>query len=162
MSQKQSYAVGRIRTEIISPNLNNPLTNHSHWHILYPLVIVRLNTLISKYGASRELIHFKDVLETHLPYVTEFHGDEHLLKDINHTSHVFRGEIQKFTRYKNKTTSKLQKTRQIQQVANEFSFYYDFSLAQIHLRGTERSEFRKEMENSKIKVFVESAKCLRF
>jgi hypothetical protein len=63
---------------------------------------VRLNTLISKYGASRELIHFKDVLETHLPYVTEFHGDEHLLKDINHTSHVFRGEIQKFLKNKRK------------------------------------------------------------
>jgi len=67
------------------------------------LVIVRLNTLISKHGASRELIHFKDVLETHLPYVTEFHGDEHLLKDISHTSHEFRGAIQKFLKNKRKS-----------------------------------------------------------
>ncbi len=43
--------------------LEDKICQHKEWHILYPLVIIRLNTLISKYGLSRELVHFNDILD---------------------------------------------------------------------------------------------------
>jgi hypothetical protein len=48
---------------------DSPIAKHSEWHVLYPLIIVRLNTLISKYGLSREYVHFQQILETHLPLI---------------------------------------------------------------------------------------------
>ncbi len=63
--------VRKVKNAARAAILENPLTNHSEWHHLYPLVIVRLNTMLSKYGASRELVHFQDVLHTHIPLITD-------------------------------------------------------------------------------------------
>jgi hypothetical protein len=85
--------------------LDNPLTNHSDWSTLYPLVIVRLNSMVSKYGASRELIHFQDILETQLPLITDFKHHDELEKDVNFGHKKFKTIIEKFL--KNKAKSKL-------------------------------------------------------
>ena len=76
--------------------LDNPLTNHTEWCNLFPLVIVRLNSMVSKYGASRELIHFQDILETQLPLITEFKCHEELQKDIEFGAKKFKKIIGKF------------------------------------------------------------------
>jgi dUTPase len=85
--------------------LDNPLTNHSEWHNLYPLVIIRLNTMVSKYGASREVMHFQDILETQLPLITDFQCHDELEKDLNFQADKFRGAIAKFLHNKQKTKS---------------------------------------------------------
>jgi hypothetical protein len=51
--------------------LESKIAAHKEWHTLYPLIIIRLNTAISKYGLSRELIHFNDTLDKHLPIITD-------------------------------------------------------------------------------------------
>jgi hypothetical protein len=85
--------------------MENPLTHHAQWCNLYPLVIVRLNSMVSKYGASRELIHFQDVLETQLPLITTFKHHNELEQDIRYGSKTFKKIIEKFV--KNKAKSKL-------------------------------------------------------
>jgi hypothetical protein len=84
---------------------DSPIAKHTEWHVLYPLIIVRLNTLVSKYGLSREYVHFQEVLETHLPLIIDIKLDHDIEDDLTQTSHKFRGAIQKFL--KNKKKAKL-------------------------------------------------------
>ena len=86
--------------------IDNPITNHTEWSKLYPLVIIRLNSLVTKYGASREMIHFQDVLETHLPLIVDIQYHEELEKDLNFTANKFRSEIEKFLHNKQKSKEK--------------------------------------------------------
>jgi hypothetical protein len=81
---------------------DSPIAKHTEWHVLYPLIIVRLNTLISKYGLSREYVHFQQILETHLPLIIDIKMDQELEDDLTQTSHKFRSAIQKFSRIKRK------------------------------------------------------------
>ena len=81
------------------------IAKHSEWHILYPLVIIRLNTLISKYGLSKEYVHFQQISDSHLPLILDIKLDEEIESNLSQTSHKFRGAIQKFL--KNKEKSKL-------------------------------------------------------
>jgi dUTPase len=84
---------------------DSPIAKHTEWHVLYPLIIVRLNTLVSKYGLSREYVHFQQILETHLPLIIDIKLDQDIEDDLTQTSHKFRGAIQKFL--KNKKKAKL-------------------------------------------------------
>ena len=84
---------------------DSPIAKHTEWHVLYPLIIVRINTLISKYGLSREYVHFQQILETHLPLIIDIKLDQDIEDDLTQTSHKFRGAIQKFL--KNKKKAKL-------------------------------------------------------
>jgi hypothetical protein len=61
--------------------------------------------MVSKYGASRELIHFQDILETQLPLITDFKHHDELEKDVNFGHKKFTTIIGKFL--KNKAKSKL-------------------------------------------------------
>jgi hypothetical protein len=85
--------------------MDNPLLKHTEWHCLYPLVLVRLNSLTSKYGLSREYAHFKEINENHLPLITEVNIHEDLQQDLDHTAYNFRGAIQKFMKNKGKSKS---------------------------------------------------------
>jgi hypothetical protein len=84
---------------------DSPIAKHTEWHVLYPLIIVRLNTLVSKYGLSREYVHFQQILETHLPLIIDIKLNQEIEDDLTQTSHKFRGAIQKFL--KNKKKAKL-------------------------------------------------------
>ncbi len=84
---------------------DSPIAKHTEWHVLYPLIIVCLNTLISKYGLCREYVHFQQILETHLPLIIEIKLDQDIEEDRTQTSHKFRSAIQKFL--KNKKKAKL-------------------------------------------------------
>ena len=81
----------------------NPIMSHRNWHQLYPLVIIRLNTLISKYGASRELIHFQNVLHTHIPLITDIKFDAELEAELNVTARKLKSKIEKFLKNKHKS-----------------------------------------------------------
>ena len=81
---------------------DNPIAKHPEWHTLYPLIIVRLNTLISKHNLSREYIHFQDISDSHLPLIVNVKLDPVLEENLTQTAHKFRGAIQKFLKNKQK------------------------------------------------------------
>ena len=56
--------------------------------------------MISKYGLSREMVHFQDTLDTHLPLITS--SDDHLLinDQLDTLSTKFKEKIGKFLQHK--------------------------------------------------------------
>jgi hypothetical protein len=95
--QRGNTVEGRVRKFLNTARAaisESPIAKHTEWHALYPLIIVRLNTLISKYGLSREYVHFQQILDTHLPLIIDMKLDKELEEDLTQTSHKFRGAIQ--------------------------------------------------------------------
>jgi dUTPase len=82
---------------------DNPICTHREWHILYPLVIIRLNTMISKYGLSRELVHFQQTNETHLPLITSLEDHSIFSEHLDYLSKTFQKNIGAFLRNKQKS-----------------------------------------------------------
>jgi dUTPase len=82
----------------------NPICNHRDWDTLYPLVIIRLNSMISKYGLSRELVHFQNTLETHLPTIIDTSSTDVLSDQLDELSKNFYKKVSKFLH--NKKTAK--------------------------------------------------------
>jgi dUTPase len=82
--------------------LSNPIFTHKAWHILYPLCIIRLNTMISKYGFSREYIHYKEINDTHLPLIIDTKLENEIEHDLDQLAHDFKGKLKKFLRNKDK------------------------------------------------------------
>ena len=118
-SQKQNAVESQVRkfkNAYRSALLNNPIFSHREWHVIYPLVVIRLNTLISKYGLSREYVHFKDVLDTHLPLITEIPLTGELESDLDQLSHTFRAKVAKFLRNK-------EKSKQTYKPGKKYNFY---------------------------------------
>jgi hypothetical protein len=59
-------------------------------------VIIRLNTIISKYGLSPELVHFSNVLDTHLPVITDISLHTAFDSELDLLSFDFKNKINKF------------------------------------------------------------------
>jgi hypothetical protein len=78
--------------------LNNNIFKSKDWNIIYPLVVIRFNTMITKYGISRELAHFQDELNSHLPIIVDMNLANKLYPDLNKLSKNFRAKISKFLR----------------------------------------------------------------
>jgi hypothetical protein len=102
---------------------DSAIAKHEEWHILYPLIIIRLNTLISKYGLSREYVHFQHTLDTHLPLILDINLDDGWQDNLNQTSHRFRGAIQKFLKNKREKKSQYPDKKT-----------YDFTLHELVMR----------------------------
>jgi hypothetical protein len=102
---------------------------HREWHQLYPLVLVRLNTLISKYGLSREYVHFQDMNETHLPLIVDINLHPDLQSDLDHTAHRFRGAIQKFLNNKEKSKKHYPKGKEHNFILHELVMRKDYTPA---------------------------------
>jgi hypothetical protein len=85
--------------------LEDKICQHKEWHILYPLVIIRLNTLISKYGLSRELVHFNDILDNHLPIITESETHLPISEQLDEVPRNFKAKLSKFLHNKEKSKS---------------------------------------------------------
>ena len=63
-TQKENTVEGHVRmfkNSYCSALTESSIFKHSDWDLLYPLVLIRLNTMITKYGMSREIIQFGDV-----------------------------------------------------------------------------------------------------
>ena len=73
-TQKENTVEGHVRMFInsyCSTLTESSIFKHHDWDLLYPLVLIRLNTMITKYGMSREIMQFEDVTEHNLPIVTD-------------------------------------------------------------------------------------------
>ena len=101
--------VRKFQNAYRSALLSSEIFKHKEWHQLYPLVIIRLNTLISKYGLSREMIHFQNVLDNHLPLITEPSTYPDLDHALNETAFKFRSKLMKFLQNKQKAREKYKK-----------------------------------------------------
>ena len=69
---------------------------HRDWDLLYPLVLIRLNTMITKYGMSRKVIQFGDVTEHNLPIVTDSVLYEPLEEELDEISKLFKARVGRF------------------------------------------------------------------
>jgi transposase InsO family protein len=97
--------VRRIKNAFRSAITSNPIFTHREWHILYPLVIIRLNTLISKYGISREMVHYMAINENHLPLIVDIKLDSEIEDDLDALAYKFQGKLRKYLRNKRKSKS---------------------------------------------------------
>jgi hypothetical protein len=93
--------------------LENNIFKIPQWDALYPIVICRINSLISKYGMSRESVHFGTVVESSLPLITDSELFNPLEEDLKQLSDRFRDKIGKFLMRKkrNKDLYKIGKTK---------------------------------------------------
>jgi hypothetical protein len=104
-TQKQNYVEAQVRKlkNLFRAITNNPVFSHKEWHILYPLVIIRFNTLITKYGLTRELVHYASMNDNHLPLIVDTQLDTDLQQDLDQMSYQLQGKIKKFLRNKVKS-----------------------------------------------------------
>jgi hypothetical protein len=59
--------------------------------------------MISKYGFSKEYIHYKEINDTHLPLIIDTKLDNEIEHDLDQLAHDFKGKLKKFLRNKNKS-----------------------------------------------------------
>jgi len=91
--------------------IDNPIINSAHWHILYPVVIIRLNAMITKYGFSREYIHYQNTLDTHLPIITTVNCTQELKNSFSEMAYKFNSKVKKFLNNKRKSKEQYKKTK---------------------------------------------------
>jgi hypothetical protein len=96
--------------------LENNIFKIPQWDKLYPIVICRINALISKYGMSRESVHFGTIVESSLPLITDCEIFNPLEDDLKTLSDRFRDKIGRFL-MKRKRDKKLYK------IGKERKFY---------------------------------------
>ena len=79
--QRQNSVEGQVRTfkNIYRGTLmESAIFKHSEWDILYPLIVCRINSLIGKYGISREDLQFGMTSLNNLPIITDEIGRAHV------------------------------------------------------------------------------------
>ena len=83
------------------------------WESLYPIVICRINSMISKYGMSREAVHYGTIVESSLPLITDCELFSPLEDDLVTLTNRFRDKIGRFLMKKkrNKTLYKIGKAK---------------------------------------------------
>jgi hypothetical protein len=86
------------------------------WDVLYPLVICRINALISKYGMSRESVHFGTIVESSLPLITDCELFSPLEDDLKQLSDRFRDKIGKFLMRK-------KRKKELYKIGKQWKFY---------------------------------------
>jgi dUTPase len=105
-SQHENYVeshVRKLKNALRSTLRDSSILQHSHWDQLYPLVIVRLNTIISKYGLSPELVHFANILDSHLPLITDISLYSDIEPDLDQITKDFKQKIKKYLNSKDKS-----------------------------------------------------------
>jgi hypothetical protein len=71
---RQNYMESQVRifkNAYRAAIINSPVFCTKDWDFLYPLVVCRINSMISKYGMSCEAVHYSHVIESNLPIITD-------------------------------------------------------------------------------------------
>ena len=98
-TQRSNYVEGQVRNfknMYRGAFLENPIFKHRDWDFLYPLVVTRINSLVSKYGVSREELHFGHSSMSNIPLITDSILFEPLENDIEEISKHFKSRIGHF------------------------------------------------------------------
>jgi hypothetical protein len=86
------------------------------WDILYPLVVCRINSMISKYGMSREAIHYGDIVESSLPLITDRKIFGPLEDDLDRAASLFKERMGRFMQ-------KRKRNKEYYKVGKKYNFY---------------------------------------
>jgi hypothetical protein len=113
-TQRQNYVESQIRifkNAYRAAIVDSPVFKTKDWDSLYPLVVCRINSMISKYGMSREAVHYGQVVESSLPLITDTSVFGTLEEDLEKASNLFRERMGRFMQRKlrNKTHYKIGK-----------------------------------------------------
>jgi hypothetical protein len=98
-TQRQNTVEASVRTfknAYRAAILESTVFKSRDWTELYPLVICRINAMISKYGMSRESCHFGQIVESHLPIITDTKHFKPLEDDLENISKEFKKRMGKF------------------------------------------------------------------
>ena len=118
-TQKQNYVESQIRTfknAYRAALLENEVFKTRDWDVLYPLVVCRINAMISKYGLSRETVHYGYTVESSLPIITDVEALMPLEEDLEKTSKMFRDKIARFM-------SKRSKNKEYYKIGKKYKYY---------------------------------------
>ena len=97
--QKQNSVESQVRifkNAYRAAILDNEVFKTKDWDILYPLVVCRINAMITKYGMSRETVHYGYAVESSLPLITDATLFEPLEEDLKETADRFRERMGRF------------------------------------------------------------------
>ena len=97
--QRQNSVEGQVRTfkNIYRGTLmESAIFRHSEWDILYPLIVCRINSLIGKYGISREDLQFGMTSLNNLPIITDAILYEPLEHELDEFCKKFKSRLGKF------------------------------------------------------------------
>ena len=97
--QKQNSVESQVRTfknAYRAAILDNAVFKTKDWDVLYPLVVCRINAMITKYGMSRETVHYGYAVESSLPLITDTALFEPLEEDLKETADRFRERMGRF------------------------------------------------------------------
>jgi hypothetical protein len=128
-TQRQNYVESQVRTfknAYRAAIMDNALFKCKDWDILYPIVICRINSMISKYGMSREAVHYGSIVESSLPLITDSNIFEPLENDLEKASNLFKERMGRFMqkRKRNKIYYKVGKKHNF--YINELVMYKNF------------------------------------
>ena len=115
----RSYVESQIRTfknAYRAALLENEVFKTRDWDVLYPLVVCRINAMISKYRLSRETVHYGYTVESSLPIITDVEALMPLEEDLEKTSKMFRDKIARFM-------SKRSKNKEYYKIGKKYKYY---------------------------------------
>jgi hypothetical protein len=75
--------------------------------------------MITKYGLSRENIHFQDVLENQLPIITDISVNHKIDSDLDEVAKNFRSKLLKFLHNKQKSKQSYKKGKNFNFLVHE-------------------------------------------
>ena len=97
--QKQNSVESQVRifkNAYRAAILDNEVFKTKDWDVLYPLVVCRINAMITKYGMSRETVHYGYAVESSLPLITDATLFEPLEEDLKETANRFKERMGRF------------------------------------------------------------------
>ena len=98
-TQKQNAVESQVRifkNAYRAAILENDIFKIPQWDKLYPMVICRINVMISKYGMSRESVHFGTIVDSSLPLIVDCEAFSPLEDDLKQLCDRFRDKIGRF------------------------------------------------------------------
>jgi hypothetical protein len=118
-NQKENQVEAQVRTfknAYRAAIAESEIFKREHWDKLFPIVICRINSLISKYGMSREAMHFGNVIESSLPLITDTEIFSPLEQDLEETARRFRDKMGRFM-------AKRERNKQYYKLGKKYKFY---------------------------------------
>jgi hypothetical protein len=118
-TQRQNYVESQVRTfknAYRAAISDSTVFKNKDWDILYPLVVCRINSMISKYGMSREAIHYGNIVESSLPIITDSKVFEPLEEDLDRAASLFKERMGRFMQ-------KRKRNKEYYKIGKKYNFY---------------------------------------
>ena len=118
-TQKENQIEAQVRTfknAYRAAIAENEIFKRNEWDKLYPIVICRINSMISKYGMSREAMHFGNIIESSLPLITDTELFSPLEENLEETAKKFRDKMGRFM-------AKRERNKKYYKIGKEHKFY---------------------------------------